>query len=250
MRTHLTLLALSALVGCGARAPSAAEPVAAQTLPARDEVAARAAWDAAMKLRFAGDTVGSDRALVALAARHPETRYGRAAVAGGGAGLLAVGLAGVGAAVGVPTYKKFTLRAQIAEAPAHLATMEAALVDYTVRTCAQLGPACAKKLTLPPSTALTPELPVCAVGASEQASSSDAWSAPGWRALGVAITTPSRFQYQLESSGRGAGARVVLRAVGDMNCDGAQTVFERSGVVNAAGQLEMAPQVDEVEPAE
>jgi hypothetical protein len=68
--------------------------------------------------------------------------------------------------------------------------------------------------------------------------------------LGVAVTTPSRFQYQLESMGRGAGARIVLRAVGDMDCDGAQTTFERSGVVTADGRLEMAPPVEAIEPIE
>jgi precorrin-6B methylase 2 len=47
-----------------------------------------------------------------------------------------------------------------------------------------------------------------------------------------------------------AGARIVLRAVGDMDCDGAQTTFERSGVVTADGRLEMAPPVEAIEPIE
>jgi len=249
MRTHLLVVAMCALTGCGASVQPT--PTAPPQVPAaQDEVAARAAWDAAMKLRFAGDTLGSDRALVELAARHPDTRYGRAAVSGSGAGLFAVGLAGVGAAVAVPAFKNYQLRGQTAEARGQLALMEQALVDYAERECARLGKACAKRLELPASTPLTPELSVCAVGATEQTSGTEAWNAPGWRALGVAVTTPSRFQYQLESMGRGAGARIVLRAVGDMDCDGAQTTFERSGVVTADGRLEMAPPVEAIEPIE
>ena len=249
MRTHPILVAMFALAGCGASVqPTPTAPPQLST--AQDEVAARAAWDAAMKLRFAGDTLGSDRALIELAARHPDTRYGRAAVSGSGAGLFAVGLAGVGAAVAVPAFKKYQLRGQTAEARGQLALMEQALIDYAERECARLGKACAKRLELPASTPLTPELPVCAVGATEQSSGPQAWTAPGWRALGVAVTTPSRFQYQLESAGRGVGARVVLRAVGDMNCDGSQSTFERSGVVGTDGRLEMAPPVEEIEPIE
>ena len=50
------------------------------------------------------------------------------------------------------------------------------------------------------------------------------WSAPGWRALAFSIDDPFRFQYEYapEPGGRSA----VLRATGDVDCDGTSSKYE------------------------
>jgi hypothetical protein len=50
------------------------------------------------------------------------------------------------------------------------------------------------------------------------------WEAPGWRALGFSIDTPYRYTYEYVPDPSGASA--IVRAVGDVDCNGDRSLIE------------------------
>jgi len=50
------------------------------------------------------------------------------------------------------------------------------------------------------------------------------WSAPGWQALHFTIDGPYRYAYSYTPDPSGTSA--VIRAVGDLDCDGGSSVYE------------------------
>jgi hypothetical protein len=50
------------------------------------------------------------------------------------------------------------------------------------------------------------------------------WDAPGWRALAFSIDGPFRYSYEYAPDASGTSA--VLRAVGDLDCDGTTSLYE------------------------
>lgn len=71
----------------------------------------------------------------------------------------------------------------------------------------------------------TPETPCCE--ASEDGAcrpDPTLWAAPGWRELAFSIDDPHRFQYQYIPDPSGTSA--VLRATGDLDCDGKSSQYE------------------------
>lgn len=246
MRRAALSLLLVALTACGGGhrpAPPgyspAASPAPGAGASASDETAARAAWDAAIKLRFAGDEIASHKAMVQLAARHPETRYGRIAADGGGAGtMVAVGAAGIMAAVAVPAFLKYMRRSKTAEASANLRRIYDAAAAWHQTECARLGRKCAKKFKFPASVPLTPSGVACENGESKaRAPHPNDWQHPTWKALKFEITEPSLYQYEFVSEGEGPKARFTARAVGDLDCNGVFSTFERAGAIDDEGHV-------------
>jgi hypothetical protein len=66
---------------------------------------------------------------------------------------------------------------------------------------------------------------------------------PGWRTLRFSQSGPMRFQYTVLTQGEGAGARLIVRALGDLDGDGIYSVYElhaeadASGVVSQRGDI-------------
>ena len=58
------------------------------------------------------------------------------------------------------------------------------------------------------------------------------WGAAGWQALNFGVRDPFYYQYQFISSGTGTNAKFTARAIGDLNCDGRLSTFERIGRVD------------------
>jgi hypothetical protein len=233
---------LGALPACGGAAPTpeaGRSPAAAPAATAAaDDTAARAAWDAALKLRFAGDTLGADAALVQLAARHPDTRYGRAAAQQGVGGMVGVAGVGILAAVAVPAFVKYTRKAKGAEATALLRQGRDAVVAWGEKECARLGKRCATQFAFPTTVGLTPAQPACDGGRpAAQPVDPKAWDHPTWKALGVRPAAPTLWQYEFTADGKGTGASFVLRAVADLDCDGETGSYEMSGFIDESGKV-------------
>jgi hypothetical protein len=82
--------------------------------------------------------------------------------------------------------------------------------------------------------ATTGKLPPVAAGPTPQPGCCDrggacdpddaTWSAPGWRALGFSIDGDYRYTYSYTPDPSGASA--VIRAVGDLDCDGESSAYE------------------------
>jgi hypothetical protein len=90
------------------------------------------------------------------------------------------------------------------------------LADRVAKTYAATG-------ALPSAAAgPTPALGACCEQGGQCAASPDTWRAPGWKALGFTIDDPHRFSYAYQPTADGA----VLRAVGDVDCDGQPSIYE------------------------
>lgn len=59
------------------------------------------------------------------------------------------------------------------------------------------------------------------------------WSHPTWRALNFKIDSPHRYQYEYVSDGKSFTAR----AIGDLDCDGVLSTFERVGLIDRDGNI-------------
>lgn len=221
----LALAAALVAAGCGGGPEEA---------PRRDDdAAARAMFDRAIEADLRGDALGSQDLMFDLAVRHPDTAHGRAARARVGSDLIGLYVAGVAAAVAIPAVMKYIRRSKTHEATMNVRKMYDAAVMFYVQDPAQRGE---KAPRFPATTGLTPDRPFCADG-DEFEPSPEAWAEPGWRELGFALDGPHAYRYQFVSEGTGAGARFTARALGDLNCDGVLSTFERVGWIDREGNV-------------
>jgi hypothetical protein len=65
----------------------------------------------------------------------------------------------------------------------------------------------------------------------------DTWDAASWQALNFAIDDPFYYKYTYISNGTGAGAKFTVRAIGDLDCDGVFSTFERIGTIDAENNI-------------
>ena len=60
------------------------------------------------------------------------------------------------------------------------------------------------------------------------------WEANGWNAIKFSSDSPVLYCYSVDSAGQETTASFTARAVGDIDADGATSLFERVGTVNSA----------------
>lgn len=229
------LLAAGPVIGPGCSRDAAPEEPAPR---ADDPAAARALFDRAIVADLNGDALAAGDLMFELAARHPDTPHGRAARARveAGSGSLTVAGLGILAAVAIPAFMKFQRRSKASEASMNVARMfDAALLFYEAD---HLGPGrnpIARRF--PRSAPPTPDRPFCEDGDDGFVYQPDDWTHPGWQELGFALDGPHRYRYEFVSEGEGPRAMFTARAIGDLNCDGVLSTFERVGAVDEHGNV-------------
>lgn len=126
-----------------------------------------------------------------------------------------LGCIGVLAAVAVPSFVRYQQRAKAGEARANVRVIQQGLAMALADGA----------LTEAPRIARTPAEVPC--GASQVVS----WGAEdsGWATLGFSPSEPLRYPYELEP---GPDGRYVIRAVGDLDCDGVHSHFELHGRID------------------
>ncbi len=223
--------------GAKPAASGAKKPVAvAQKTPPKkgggDEAAAQALFDQAVRDLLAGDELAYRGKMARLAVEHPQTRHGLAASRRTGGGMVPFAALGVMGAVAIPAFIKYTRRSKTSEASMNLRRMyDAATVYYTVEQVGRDGAVLPRQF--PTTTPLTPARSACQGGNSvKHVPSPGMWGAAGWQALNFGVRDPFYYQYQFISSGTGTNAKFTARAIGDLNCDGRLSTFERIGRVD------------------
>jgi len=83
---------------------------------------------------------------------------------------------------------------------------------------------------VPPTPAGPTPQPSCCEQGGTCKPDAATWSAPGWRELAFSIDGEYRYTYQYTPDPDGKGA--LVRAVGDLDCDGQTGVFELHLTVN------------------
>ena len=143
-------------------------------------------------------------------------------------GGVCVVCSGVGAAVAIPSFVGYVRRSKTAEAHANLRVMAQGVIAAWDRE--QLGPGgTVVTHRLPPALPPTPATPPSQL---KQMWPHDA--APGWSELGFTPPEPLYYVYEYAPDPDGAG--FVVRARGDLDGDGTQSLFELRGVIDPAAQ--------------
>ena len=97
-----------------------------------------------------------------------------------------------------------------------------AMLDYLV---ARVGLYYKAHGTLPVDPAgPTPTPAACCDDGGACAADTTRWNLPAWRALGFTVDGPHRYSYSYEL--RDGGKRAVVRATGDLDCNGTYGVYE------------------------
>ena len=96
-----------------------------------------------------------------------------------------------------------------------------ALLDYLGNRVAD---AVAQTGKVPPLAAGPTPTPSCCDQGGTCAPDPKTFDSPGWHALGFAIDTPYRYTYEYVPDP--AGASAIVRAVGDVDCNGTSSRYE------------------------
>ncbi len=92
----------------------------------------------------------------------------------------------------------------------------------------------------PASIGLTPARSCCEQGGKCMPDQTT-WNNESWAALNFSVDDPYYFQYEFTSSGTEKNAKFTARAIGDIDCSGRKSVFERSGHVLDDGSVQITP---------
>lgn len=167
---------------------------------------------------------------------------------GEGGGRLggATALMGLFAALAVPAFERYEERARGSDVEAELTRMaRGAVAYYHTPKFDQTGAAVSPQFPGGGVTLSAPEewhTLVCPEGRpSTYTPVPEQFDHPVFKALGFSPTAPARHQFQFVAEGTGTDARFTARAVGDLDCDGVYSTFEKTGRVNADGIVELAP---------
>ncbi len=169
--------------------------------------------------------------------KEPERLRGKGlAIAAIVVGVVAVVPMGISAAVSVPAFVKYIRRAKTAEAEDRLSQMYRAAVSYyNQEQVSRETYGRSLEAQFPVSTQLTPARRCCDSGENDGRCPVNLgqWDSPTWQALNFSISEPHYYQYQFISDGQSFTAR----AIGDLDCDGVFSTFERSGMVDENGDV-------------
>ncbi len=164
--------------------------------------------------------------------------------------LVTVCILALFASVAVPAFRRYSRRTRAQMALPRLQRMCDGARSYyeeSGRLARSLaGRDGAKRF--PESTAVTPTRRCCEAGSKGRCLGTD-WDQPTWRALGFDLRS-HRYRYQFLSSGLGPKARFTARALGDLDCDGVQSTYERIGWVDGSGRPRASVVVHAVAPGE
>ncbi|MCA9560045.1 MAG: hypothetical protein KC583_15965, partial [Myxococcales bacterium] len=144
---------------------------------------------------------------------------------------------GVMAAIAIPAFLKYIKKSKTSEASMNVRKMYDGAVAYYYEE--RTGPdGSIQPQAFPPSAPLTPAYDRCAKGEDKFLPSFDHWKLPGWQALNFSVDDPHYYRYEFISSGTGRDAMFTARAIGDLDCDGVYSTFERVGSIDDEGNVQ------------
>lgn len=180
-----------------------------------------------------GDESGTS-ALAELARSHPDTPLGRSYRAGTGSmGTMAMPV-GVLAAVAIPAFMTYTKLSRSTEARQFVKKLYDGARAYHMEP-PQEGLKLVKKHFPGPSAGPTPPLGACCAAGGKCAPDASQWDQEPWISLQFSVDDPHYYSYQYEVVD--AEKEFVVRAFGDLDCDGEYSTFEMRGAVDDSGAV-------------
>jgi len=179
--------------------------------------------------------------------KNPSLRGKGMAIAGIVLGIVGLALSvGVSFGVAVPAFTKYVQGAKAAEAEDRLSEMFRSAVSYYSSEQVVRGDPTAIQPQFPASAPLTPPTGCCGSADGRCQPNPGLWDTPTWQALNFAIMDPHYYQYEFVSDGNSFTAR----AIGDLDCDGVYSTYERSGVATPDGMVQGSRGIYRVNPYE
>ncbi|MCG8425639.1 MAG: hypothetical protein MJE77_47775 [Proteobacteria bacterium] len=163
-----------------------------------------------------------------LAQKHPRSPLGRSYAAGQGGLMGGTAAAGFLAAIAIPTFVKYQKKSKTTEATQFTKKLydgaRAHYFDTPQLDLTPVAPHFPKKSAGP-----TPPLGTCCKQGGKCAPNSSYWQKEPWVALQFSVDDPHFYSYQYEVID--PEKQFVVRAFGDLDCDGVYSTFEMYGIV-------------------
>jgi type IV pilus assembly protein PilA len=151
--------------------------------------------------------------------------------------MIVVAILGILAAVAIPAFIKYMRRAKTSEAVDKLSYLFRMSSTYFTgeRGARGYAASAAVDVQFPDSAGLTPTTVPAGVRVTDAATT---WDTATWNALSYSIADPHYYSYQYTSSGTGTSSQFTARAVGNLDGDGTNSTFERSGGSDSQRQVQ------------
>ncbi len=174
---------------------------------------------------------GAVAKLQALGQKAPNSPLGRSHKAGIGGLVAAYSSVGIAAAVAIPAFLKYIRKSKAVEARWMLKKMyDGARMSYMDPSIDPDNPSAPQAPGFPPeSVGPTPALGQCCAQGEKCAPDAAQWDHPTWIALQFSVDDPHFFSYEYKVID--PAKEFVVRAYGDLDCDGQYSTYEMRGVV-------------------
>jgi hypothetical protein len=157
-----------------------------------------------------------------IATASPTSPFAGDFKAGLGGVLIPTATIGILAAVAIPAFMDYMKKSKQTEATLQLNKLEK-----------NLKVAHMTNRSFPKGTAPLTPAKSCCEGPNHKCADAAAWKQPIWQELDFEIDQPHLFRYAYESDGK----TFMLRAVGDLDCDGTEITYVVTGVADAQGTV-------------
>ncbi len=144
--------------------------------------------------------------------------------------MIVVVILGILAAIAIPAFIKYIRQSKTSEAKENLGYIYKGMVTYYQEEHTLPTGEVATLYFPPASTALPAAIPK----GTRTTVSADKWEAdPTFNAIRFSVTEPLYYQYQITpvTVGPGEGATFSAQAIGDLDGDGATSLFKRGAIV-------------------
>ena len=146
--------------------------------------------------------------------------------------MIVVAIIGILAAVAIPAFMKYIRRSKTSEATMNLRKLFDSSASYFSREHASRTGKIPER-QFPDPNQLTPTTGFCSDNPAEKfVPMKTYWESRTWQALNFALADPHYYKYQYASSGTDSASKFTARAIGDLNCNGIFSTFERIGTVD------------------
>lgn len=152
--------------------------------------------------------------------------------------MVVVAIIGVLASVAIPSFMRYIAKARSTEARQNLSKIYMQARTYYLETFGGQQLDQVVEYQFPNSVGRTPALSCCVGGiAGKCAPDPSHWTSPTWVALHFSVNDPHYYQYEFLSSGTGNASVYTVRAVGDLDCDGIESLFQIYGGIGSNGDV-------------
>lgn len=146
----------------------------------------------------------------------------------------------------VGAFDAYQRKSMSSEAMVSLSLLRSGVQAYLSEERIEPGSLTAVTGALPPSAPVTPPAGTCCKQPDGKCPTSlGDWSHEGWKALNFEPASPHRYSYEVVVEGK----TVTVRAIGDLDCDGTYSTFERVGKVSG-DEITFAAELTKIDPLE